>query len=123
MAVTFIRAAWADQILERLGRSVTRTPVTKTTSNVYGDETLTEGTPAAITGIFVKFDDKWMFDKQGKVEGGDAYLQVKDTVTVNTDDLITVDGETYRVSHVLTIYSDNNNSTAMFKYCNLFKRA
>lgn len=123
MAITFIKKEWTDQIVDRLARTVSRTPVTKTTSNIYGDETLTDGTPADISAVFVKKDDKWMFDKQGKVEGGDAYLQVKAAVTVNVDDKITVDSEVYRINDVLIVYSDSSNSTALFKYCNLFKQS
>jgi len=121
MVVTFIKKDWTDQIVDRLARTVSRTSVTKTTSNIYGDETLTDGTPANISGVFLKKADKWMFDKQGKVEGGDAYLQVKAAVTVNVDDKITVNSETYRISDVLIVYSDSSNSTALYKYCNLFR--
>jgi len=121
MAVTFVKANWADQIIDRLARTVTHIPVTKTTDNIYGNETLTDGSSVSISGVFLKIADKWMFDEQGKVEGGDAYLMVKDTVTISVDDKITVDSETYRIGDILKVYSDESNSTELFQHCNLFK--
>ena len=120
MAITFVKKSWTDSIRTRLGRTVTHTPVTKTTSNIYGDETLTDGSAVSITAVFLKTEDKWMFDKQGKVEGGDAYLMA-DNGVVSVDDKITADSETYRIDDIKTVYSDDSNSTALYDYCNLFK--
>ena len=120
MVVTFVRKAWVDKILLRLRRSVTRTPITKTT-DFGGSETLTAGTPVTVYGVFFRRSQKWTFDKGGTVEHGDAYFLFDPaTYTVNKNDLITVDSRDYRVQDVVVRYSDDSQSTAVYKYCTLF---
>jgi len=120
MTVTFVRSSWVDSIITRLARTVSRTPITKTLDPVSNDETFVAGTPGNIKAAFMKRSTKWFFDKDGLIEGGDAYAIVKDDVPLNKNDILTVDGAQYRVQDVVTRYSDENNETALFKYANLF---
>lgn len=121
MAITFVRKTWTDQILTRLGRSVTHTPVTKTIHNTSGAETLSEGTPVNIAAVFLRRQARWMFDKDGLIEGGDAYVLVNtSTATITKDDLITVNSREYRVNDTIIRYTDDSNSTSVYQYCNLF---
>ena len=100
-----------------IGRTVSRTPITKTEDNISGREALAEGTPVNITADFFRRERGWSWDKEGKIEGGDAFLYVGPLVTLNEQDLITVDGITYEVRNLITIKAA---STAMYKYANLF---
>jgi hypothetical protein len=99
------------------GVQVTRTPVTKTVSNSYGDETLTDGTDENIDVYFTKKTTDWWFDKEGEVEGGDAFMMTKYNQTINKNDKITYEGNTYRVKMVIDRVV---NGEIVGKDCNLF---
>lgn len=88
----FVSFALAD-----VGVSVTRIPVTKEEHMLDGDEILVDGTSTTITAYIVRRGQQWQFDKEGKIEGGDAFMMAASTTTVNVDDKITYDGITYRV--------------------------
>jgi hypothetical protein len=90
------------EMLENFAKTISRTPVTKTESNVSGDETLTEGTPANISGCFYRREDVYDPEKYGLLQNADAILLVKDTVTIVKDDKITYDSEDYRIDKVVT---------------------
>lgn len=111
-AIDFTNFPLAD-----FGRTVVRTPITKTLDNITGRETLTKGTTANITAVALRINGKWMFDEAAKIEGGDAYIMVAPATTLNEQDLITFDSVTYEVKEIITIYAAG---TAMFKYGNLF---
>lgn len=106
------------------GRNVTHTPRTATKNNRTGQIEYTEGTAVSIYCYFTKLSQTWTFEGAGKFEGGDALLNAKYTDSVDKDDLIDVDGETYIVKDKLnvvgTYYTDG---TVQFAYttCNLFK--
>ena len=76
------------------GQTLVRTPVTKTT-DFAGNETLTDGSTANITAIFVRRRTEWSQDKDGLKEDVDAYIMYATTTTVNKDDKITEGGEIY----------------------------
>jgi len=71
--------------------------------------------------VFYKTDQKWFFDKEGMVEGGDAFGVTSSTTTLTRDDKITTNSETFRVHDSISYYSDNNNSIKIYTYYNLFK--
>lgn len=78
-------------------QSFIHTPITKTTSNITGDEILTEGTPVTITGAIYKRENADNPDKPGLFNGSDAILLVKINVSISKNDKITYDNEDYRV--------------------------
>jgi len=81
-------------------QTVSRTAVTKTT-DIYGDETLTNGSSANIEAIFFEVprnNDLW--NRFGLVGGADGIIYVKTTQTLNKDDTITVNSKTYRCDKV-----------------------
>ena len=106
-----------EQYLLELGADVVRTPVTKTTSNVDGDETLTEGTSETITCYFARDSQEWNFDKPGQVEKGDAFMLIKQDQSMNKDDKIVYEDETFRVDKVINRYVSNELN---YKQVNLF---
>jgi hypothetical protein len=105
-------------MIRKYGDSVVRTPYTKTTSNVNGDETLTAGTPVTITVYIARKNAAWFLDKPGFVEGGDAIMIVPSDVTMNKDDTITWNGHTYRVITVLN--RDMIGGNTAYRACQLF---
>ena len=120
MVVTFVRSSWTDSIVNRLSRSVTVKTVTKTTHPISGEETLTEATGTALSMVFYKTDQKWMFDKEGLVEGGDAFGVTSSPDSLSKNDKIEVNSEVFRVHDKIDYYSDNSNSIKLYTYYNLF---
>lgn len=109
----FENSAFAD-----ISRAVIRKPATKTTSNVTGSPSYTYGTETTIYAIITKRNKRYDYSKEGLIEMGDAFMQVKQDQTINKEDLIIVDSETYRVDEVLLRTPGGEN---MFKSCVLFK--
>ena len=95
---------WFGSIVNYLAafaKSVSRTPVTKTTSNVTGDETLTAGSAGTVQATFFKRDNVWNIKNPGLIEDADAIMMVSSSQTLNKDDIIGFDGETFRVNKVI----------------------
>lgn len=118
MALGLTKSDFEDNALSDLGRTVTRTPRTKTISNVTGAPTYSNSSTEDITGIFTKRAISYSFSKEGLVEKGDAFLQIKEDQSMEKEDLITVDSEVFRVDEVLPRVP---SGTRMFKSCVLFK--
>jgi len=112
-ATDFTGAALAD-----LGRTVVRNAATKTIDNITGSATYSYASNENITGIFLKKTNGSKWRKEGLIQDADAYLLVATTTTVNVDDKITVDSETFLVQKVII---RKWGSTAMFKSCALRK--
>ncbi|NCD00113.1 MAG: hypothetical protein EOL95_10485 [Bacteroidia bacterium] len=84
----------------KAGCTVTRTPVTKTFDETYGQETLTEGTSESIDVYMTRnYPNEFFIAEEGKVEKGDAFIMVKSTQTLNVDDVITYDNKKFRVKN------------------------
>ena len=116
MSINFTATPFQTMITN-FAKSVTRTPVTKTTSNLDGDETLTDGTDVTISGAFFTPEDKFFQDNPGLMNNADAVLLLLPSVTINKEDKITYGGNTYRVEHV-----DNRllGTTAFYNSARLF---
>ena len=99
MGINFTAATTAfNKLLENFGKTLSRTPVTKTNSNISGQENLDSATAVNITGAFFRKEDAWSQDKEGLFQGADAILMVKTSVTINKNDLITYEDESYRIN-------------------------
>lgn len=123
MVVTFVKNEWSDSIITRLQRTVSKSSNTRTIHPISGEETLTAATAANLSMVFYKTDQKWFFDKEGMVEGGDAFGVTSSTTTLSRDDKVTVSGEVFRVHDLISYYSDDNNAVKLYTYYNLFKIA
>lgn len=105
-------------MITKYGDTVTYTPITKTETNMLGNEVLTEGTSSSFTAYIVRKNAPWMFDKEGLIAGGDAQIIVPNTVTIRRDDKITWNGNTYRIKNVLN--RDNIGGNVAYTSGNLF---
>lgn len=104
--------------LADFGKQVIRTPVTKTEDNITGREKLAFGIGVPIQAVADRAQKPWQFDNAGKLEeGGDAYIMVEPSVTLNEQDYITFDGVSYEVRSLVTI---SPGGTPLFKHGNLF---
>lgn len=105
-------------LITQYGSSVTVTPVTKTISNIEGDETLTEGTTYSETVYLSRKSTDWSFDEAGLVKGGDAVMIITPSSSIKKDDLVKHNDTTYRVQNI--IKRTQAGGTNMFTSCNLF---
>ena len=115
-----VEADFTDNPLRDFGRTVIRTPRTKTISNMTGSPTYTDATDENITAIFTHRSKNYDWSKDGQFEAGDAFMMVDKDQELNKDDLITVDDLVFTVDTVIT---RQVGGTLMFKSCNLFLRS
>jgi len=119
MSINFAGGTTAYELMiDNFAKTISRTPVTKTTDNITGDETLTEGASANITGAFFRSEDAWSQNKEALFDGADAVLLVKDGVTLNKDDKLTYDSEDYRV---VSITDRRLGTTVFYQVARCFK--
>lgn len=105
-------------LITKYGVSVTVTPVTKTTSNIEGDETLTDGTTYSQTIYFSRRSTDWKIDSPGLIEGADAIALINPTSNIAKDFKILHNTKTYRVQSVIN--RDQPGGTVMYKTITLF---
>jgi len=103
--------------LDDWGRDVTRIPRTQGIDNITGRESWTEGTPATIKAVVVRPAVDWMFDKDGQIEGGDAYIMVAPATTLAEGDLITVDSDKF---YIRDLHATPDETNTIAWYANLF---
>lgn len=125
MVQNVLTVADFDSMLdEYAGRQVTHTPAVRTISNITGQETIADGTPATLKAYFMKTNQKWDFEKMGFLEAGHAVALTKYADGVVKNDKITADGSDYRVKEVYNVpgvFSSTSSATAMvYTACNLF---
>lgn len=114
-----------DNILDDyFGRQITHTPIVKTTSNISGQETLTEGTTVNIKAHFGRTGQTFDYVKAGFFEKGNAIALCKYSDGINKDDIITAEGHKFRVKevfHVPGVFdSTGSGTTFIYSACNLF---
>ena len=113
-----IRTNFLNKAITGYGVNVTRTPVTKTISNTYGDETLTDGKGATIKVFIVKKNTKWFIEHAGEFEQADALMLVKHNQTVTKNDKISYLNRTYRIEQVLERTAGEGQ--VVYKVCPLY---
>lgn len=88
------------QILADFTRTVSYKVVTKTTDGL-GNETSSYATASNVGVVFFKEDTRYLFDKEGLLQVGDAYVLVATSVGIKRYDQFTVDGFTYYIESVI----------------------
>lgn len=108
--------SFTSSALSQNGVTVSRTPVTVTfTGN--GDEIQTDGTSEDITTIFHLNRPSYDQTDDGLIKTQDGYIMTGPSQTINKNDKITFDGETYRILSV--IVRGPSGSTAFYKYAKI----
>lgn len=109
-----------SQILTDMGRVVSYKVVTRTKDAITGEETTTYASAADKTVVFFLNDKRWIWDKEGLLDVGDAYIIAATSEGVKRYDQFTIDSQTFYVENVVrrTILD-----TAMCDYCVCFKVA
>lgn len=87
------------QIMSDFARTVSYEVVTKTT-DFSGSETTSFATAANQSLIFFLQDNRFVFDKEGLLEVGDAYIIAPIALGIKRYDRITVDGDKYFIENV-----------------------
>lgn len=106
------------QILTDFGRSVSYQVVTKTTDPITGSELSSFAAAAPQTIIFFLEENRFVWDKEGLLAVGDAYIIAAPSLGIKRYDQLAVDGISYYIEdvtrrHVL--------QTSMVDYATLFK--
>jgi hypothetical protein len=119
MVINFTGGAtvFANHVFPNFEKTLTRTPVTKTNKST-GVETLTDGTPASITGILFRKEDNYSQEFAGLIQNADAVLLVETTQTLNKEDKIAYNSENYRVDKVIL---RRLGTVSFYKAAQLFK--
>ena len=105
------------QILNDFSRTLSYKIVTKTTDPLTGAETSSFGTADNVSAIFFKEDNRYLFDKEGLLEVGDAYIICPTTQGIKRYDQFTIDSQTYYIENVTRRYV---LGTAMSDYASCF---
>jgi len=107
-----------NDLIDKMGINCTRTPVTESLSNMYIDETLTEGTSVTIK-IFIKpkQENEYVFDKDGEIQKNNIFAMSKNTTTINKNDKLLIGTKTFRVMNVEEITAEGY---VVYKKVNLF---
>jgi len=110
--------AW-NQIFSDNKRAVTLYHVTKSKSNLTGTEQLSYDSGASVELIFFKTDVRYEFGLEGLIEKGDCLVFDKpNNNSLQRDDKIVVDGETFLIRQVITWRS---RDLYVFDACNGYK--
>lgn len=88
------------QILSDYGRTVSYSVVTKTNDPITGSETTTFATASDQTVIFFLEENRYLWDKDGLLEVGDAYIIAPLTLAIKRYDQFTIDGQAFYIENV-----------------------
>ena len=117
---TGVVAADFTQILNDMGRSVTHKVVTKTTDSLTGEETTSFATGTSQTVVFFLEENRYIWDNEGLLQVGDAYVIAPPALGFKRYDQIIIDSQTYYIENAT---SRHVLGTSMCTFCTLFKVA
>ena len=124
MANAMMSAGDFNQILDDwAGRTISHTPTVQTTSNITGQETLTDQTPVNIKCYVMKTGQNFKYQDMGFMEQGDMVClsKVADNVKINSK--ITVNGEVFRAREsfdVPGVFDSSTTATYIYTASNFF---
>ena len=113
-----------NQILDSYaGRTIPHTPVTQSTSNVTGEEILTDGTPVDIKCYVMKTNQSFNYREAGFIELGDmvGLFKIADNVKINSK--FTVNGEVFQAKEsfdVPGVFNPEEEATYIYTVGNLY---
>lgn len=124
MANVILSVADFNQILDSYaGRTLSHIPVTQSTSNITGEEVLTDGTPVNIKCYMIKTGQNFNYQEMGFMEQGDMVGLFKISDSVAKDSKITINGEVFRVKEAFDVpgvFDSTTTATYVYTAANLF---
>lgn len=108
------------EIWNDLKRSVTYRTMSKATSNITGTEEFTYS-DSTESIVFLKRNQRFIFDREGIVELGDAYIMAPNTLAIQKGDRVVVDSETYEITPMDLTVIRKFGDTSMFVFATLRK--
>jgi hypothetical protein len=92
------------QKLNDFGRTISYKVVTKTTDALTGEETSTFAAASDQTVIFFEEDRRYVWDKEGLLEVGDAYIIAPTSLGIKRYDQFSIGGKTYYIENTIRRY-------------------
>lgn len=89
------------QIISDWGRTVSYSIVTKTTDSMSGNETDTYATASNQSVIFFLNETRYVWDKEGLLAVGDAYIIAPITLGIKRYDKFTIDSQEYFIENTI----------------------
>ena len=115
-----VTSADFDAIHNDMARTVVYYVVTKTIDPINGNEILTYDNGTSMSMVFFNNENKYIWDRDGLLAVGDAYIMAKTSVGIKRYDKFTIGGETYIVDNVIR---KAVLGVTMHDYANCFKSA
>lgn len=112
-----ITLADLTSILTDIGVDVTLNRATKVVGAISGSEDLTFGGNVTITVVFQQNDDRFLSDKEGLLEMGDAIAFALPSDSVDINDKITYNSIVYKVKHIIERY--NVDKIVLYRFDNV----
>ena len=94
------------QILADFTRTISYEVVTITTDGM-GNETTTFATASNVGLIFFLEENRYLFNMEGLVQVGDAYILAPITTGIKRYDRITISGESFYIENIIHRYVTN----------------
>jgi len=88
-------------------RTLSYSVLSKTVDPVTGDEIITYVAAIDKSAVFFLEENRYLFDKEGLVEVGDAYIMFPTSFEPKRMDKFSIDGFTYLVKNVTKRYVTN----------------
>jgi hypothetical protein len=101
MADTGVSVDDFNQILADFTRVLSYQVVTKSTDPLTGSETTTYAVAGNKSMVFFKNENKYIWDKEGLLQVGDAYVLAPTATGIKRYDQFTVDGVTYYIENTI----------------------
>jgi hypothetical protein len=100
MSLKGVSSADFTSILSELGVLVSYKVVSKTTDAITGQETTTFAAASNQRVIFFLNENKYLWDKEGLIAVGDAYIMALPSLAIKRYDQVTYDGDSYYIENV-----------------------
>lgn len=88
-----------SQILSDMGRSIQYKVVTKTVDSITGSEISVYGSASTQTLIFFREENRYLWDKEGLLQVGDAYIIAPTSLGIKRYDEFTIESNTFYIEN------------------------
>lgn len=100
MAITGVSSDDFDQILSDMGVTLSYKVVTESEDSMTGEQTTSYATATSVTAVFFLQENRYVWDKEGFLEVGDAYIIASTDTGIQKNDQFTYAGQTYYIKNI-----------------------